>query len=164
MSILVVGNPINLEGQQFGKIIDSFDIVIRINSFFGEERDTGLKTDIWAYYHPNYQNKQFYGLRPLGYYAKMKLMNGREVIYKDETYMTTVHEVIDYGETYNPTSGVLLLSVIIQLYSPVFIIGFFNTYRKICTPDFHYKGHHNGHLDKAYIAYLVASRKVIQID
>lgn len=49
-SIMVVGNsPIEL-GKNKGKLIDSFDIVIRFNNFElkGFEKDYGSKTNIWA--------------------------------------------------------------------------------------------------------------------
>ena len=50
-SIAVVGNAGNLLDQQDGSIIDSYDIVIRLNSFIINNQlynHTGKKTDIWC--------------------------------------------------------------------------------------------------------------------
>jgi hypothetical protein len=46
--IIIVGNGNNITKEKKGKIIDSFDIVIRCNSFqiVGYEEYTGIKTDI----------------------------------------------------------------------------------------------------------------------
>lgn len=50
-SIAVVGNAGNLLDKQEGSIIDSYDIVIRLNSFIINNQlysHTGKKTDIWC--------------------------------------------------------------------------------------------------------------------
>jgi len=50
MSVVIVGNGPSILDEKKGNIIDSYDIVIRINDYVieGYEEHTGKKTDIWA--------------------------------------------------------------------------------------------------------------------
>ena len=49
MSIVLVGNGSSIRDKENGKLIDSFDTVVRFNSYKikGFEKHTGIKTDIW---------------------------------------------------------------------------------------------------------------------
>ena len=64
--VLVVGNGSSLLDNEYGHIIDSYDIVIRINHCLteGVEKYVGTKTDIWAtthlHYHKTPDNTTFY--------------------------------------------------------------------------------------------------------
>ena len=48
--ILVIGNCPSVQEYKFGKQIDSFEIVLRINNYktIGFEEYVGLKTSIWS--------------------------------------------------------------------------------------------------------------------
>jgi hypothetical protein len=56
--VIIVGPAPTIEGRNWGKIIDSYDVVVRINnavaSIKGKEKDYGFRTDI------NYINRWFY--------------------------------------------------------------------------------------------------------
>tara|TARA_Y100000592_G_scaffold39988_1_gene63446 strand:+ start:4443 stop:5858 length:1416 start_codon:yes stop_codon:yes gene_type:complete len=64
--VLVIGNGSSLLDNECGDIIDSYDIVIRINHCLtkGIEKYVGTKTDIWAtthlHYHKNPNKTTFY--------------------------------------------------------------------------------------------------------
>ena len=49
MSVILVGNGSSIRDKENGKLIDSFDAVVRFNSYKieGFENYTGTKTDIW---------------------------------------------------------------------------------------------------------------------
>ena len=49
--VLLVGNGPSIRGSGLGRAIDSFDTVVRFNSFVtkGIEEDTGSKTSIWCH-------------------------------------------------------------------------------------------------------------------
>ena len=50
MKIILIGNAEFNEKDKFGKLIDEFEVVVRINRFRLEtfEENLGTKTDIWA--------------------------------------------------------------------------------------------------------------------
>ena len=50
MKIILIGNAEFDKGDKFGKLIDEFEVVVRINRFRLEtfEENLGTKTDIWA--------------------------------------------------------------------------------------------------------------------
>jgi len=58
--IIVGNNPVLLE-KNYGKLIDSYDIVIRINRCItkGLEQHTGTKLDIWATTHNHWYKDKF---------------------------------------------------------------------------------------------------------
>lgn len=53
-SVIIIGNGFSLKHTNFGKKIDEFDEVIRINDWKtrGWEDDAGTKTTIWGLYNP----------------------------------------------------------------------------------------------------------------
>lgn len=59
MKVLIVGNGLSLLTKERKNIIDSFDIVIRINDYEieGYESFVGAKIDIWAVDTATFQNK-----------------------------------------------------------------------------------------------------------
>jgi len=56
LKVIIVGNSPNVLKKKYGSIIDSYDIVIRINKCTtnGFEKYIGTKTDIWATTHLKY--------------------------------------------------------------------------------------------------------------
>ena len=50
-SVLLVGNGPSIRGRGLGSLIDSFDTVLRFNSFVtkGLEEHTGSKTSLWCH-------------------------------------------------------------------------------------------------------------------
>ena len=54
--VIIVGNSTTILSEEYGDVIDSYDVVIRINKCAtkGFEKHTGSKTDIWASTHHKY--------------------------------------------------------------------------------------------------------------
>ena len=57
--VIIVGNSPSILSEEYGSLIDSYDIVIRLNKCTtkGFEKYIGSKTDIWATTHQKYHNK-----------------------------------------------------------------------------------------------------------
>lgn len=55
MNVVLVGNGPSIKEQKLGKLIDSFDVVVRFNYFTTEgfEEHTGTKIDVWAINGPD---------------------------------------------------------------------------------------------------------------
>jgi len=124
-SVIVVGNSPRILGKNLGKIIDSYDIVIRINKFKldGYEKDTGSKCNaihINESLHPkNFKNI----LDNLSNIVWMGTRN-RKKFCRKFGYFPWDHRIQEYDKTGKYTSGLLVILHVLKLTGrPVHIAG-----------------------------------------
>jgi hypothetical protein len=140
--VLVVGNGSSLLDNEYGHIIDSYDIVIRINHCLTEglEKYVGKKTDIWATthtkYHKNTDETIFYPSDKHNVKAIWKRTPHVKIKKFENAHLFTMfkrkdkHNVMqdfkwkELGIKYEPCTGLLTICTALKFFKNVDVIGF----------------------------------------
>lgn len=149
-SIIIIGNGESILNTGLGRKIDSFDEVIRINDAFtiNHEKDVGEKRTIWSTFNPDKKfNKYIRYLNSLDY-SKEEILNSirdtREIWYVSpvEKYLYPwrykilgINKKIKRYESldtlnkiehiqHHPTTGFILINIVLMMYDKVYTAGF----------------------------------------
>jgi len=170
--VAVVGNGGNLLEKEQGELIDSYDVVIRMNSFDINEKfvkHTGKKTTIWSnamHYRVPYKDDNEYGqmICPLAlndpkYFVKygatskeMFAAYKNKAIFMPSDYFAELLSLIG-----NPSTGISTLFWLKKDEIPFDIFGFTffnNKYPHHYHDDWTGCGHHGNNEEKFFYKYL----------
>lgn len=154
MSIVIVGNGRSLLGSKLGNLIDSHDIVVRVNNFriHGYEEDVGVKrTQHWRAY--KIVNSDFPTLSDDGYgefdeailwpiARQASVFNPELKLYKkwteaDKEILKLTRDAC-FPMKKNPTSGMMAIVYAMQKFDTISICGF----DCICNPSLNEYGYY----------------------
>tara|TARA_Y100000816_G_C26108368_1_gene590162 strand:- start:3611 stop:4300 length:690 start_codon:yes stop_codon:yes gene_type:complete len=146
--VIIIGNSPSVLNYEYGSIIDSYDVVIRINRCLttGFEKYIGSKTDIWAttkntYYKDNFVPNNYDKLSYIWYRTptakknvkvkkQFKNLNIPYLImskHRDEKKLK-ISEFFEnctlLGKKHPPCTGLLAILTAVKLYSDITIHGF----------------------------------------
>ena len=176
-SVIIVGNSPSILSKEYGSVIDSYDIVIRVNKCVtrGYEKFIGKKTDIWAttktnsygskdFVPDNYQKLRGLWLRSTRL-AKGKKPNHRmihlpedfpdishHIMYKtkeSKKAFTPILKIYGLGNPHEPCTGLLTILTSLLFYEDITVHGFtFYTEQQDKRATAYYRHHELGDSEK----------------
>lgn len=162
---IIIGNGVSLLNYEAGKIIDSYEKVIRLNNFVinGYEKNVGTKTNVWI--HSAYSNIL---LRDMSNIDNLLIINNKEewdvdTFPKNKTtfvhfncYPTLNSFNININETFYPSIGIQSILFYLTFFGSVTYIGFdsFTTGHYFDKNWKHWVGH-NTNIESQLISELV---------
>ena len=172
--IILVASGMGLVGKGFGPVIDSFDNVMRFNNWKtkGYEQDVGQKFTHYGYYRPNYPGPPPKGVKEVWEYTKNCLIRSvlKDGIWDQEVVTTKstsrISSVLKYPNGQCMTTGIRILSHVIDHFDVVFTAGWYKTlYDKRHFNDLtHIDTVHSLLFDRMYLELLISKRKIVEID
>ena len=132
-SCLIVGNGTSVLDAELGDKVDSFDTVVRFNAYrtHGYEKHVGTKTDIWATCTARQHLKEINSYREVIAHSwtvpaeNCKTYNilkeKRKDVWKIDPAVWRKIKA-DFGTT--PSTGILIIDIMLQRYNVVHLYGF----------------------------------------
>ena len=145
--VIIIGNSPEVLKNKYGSLIDSYDIVIRINKCVtkNHEKYVGSKIDIWAttyntaewygedYIPDNYKNitqiwRRTPGTRLKNLPEELKSLKNQVQMYKSSFWRQKQNKEIEIIKKYNlksePCTGLLTILTAIRFYEDITVYGF----------------------------------------
>jgi hypothetical protein len=123
-SVIIVGNGTSIIKKKNGLKIDSFDVVVRFNSFKIIEKFTGKKTSHWFTVNTNHIGESFTKIHTHSWsFNKEECKIYKELSEVSFCTKTTKKDVLDTGLNF-PSTGLIAIFKYIARYGFVTITGF----------------------------------------
>lgn len=143
MKVIIVGNGSSLLDKNNGELIDSFDIVVRFNSYTIEkfEKQVGTKTNYWfntvnfsnkltnfrtnakydrIYWHSWHWSKE----TDDGYKAFVSHFKDKEIIKTSKDTITEIQNYVKDNTYYSYSTGIIAIWMLLKEYNDITITGF----------------------------------------
>jgi hypothetical protein len=122
-SVALVGNAMSLFDLEYGKEIDSHDVVVRLNKAamlvdrFDSEKSHGKRTDVWIFWSVNEYHRYFErhpNIKKM--HGGHQYRNSKLVCLVDFLYPMELYEVLKpkAGKFRNPTTGFISIDYILH--------------------------------------------------
>ena len=178
-NVVIIGNGTSLIGKKCGKLIDTFDVVVRFNKYELNEKwyeDLGSKIDVTVYGFGNIKRiknivKNDESIKFISSSQKTKQEIKKCLKYKNETTFhyidniihNEIHSEINCQDEYRLSNGILMIMLCLKYNNKVTICNFDHSNKHYYKWKSNHTHHHNWNFERQIIYDYVNKGLIVKI-